>query len=379
MNSLTAECIPNKTVRIRPSDPPWITTAIRKLIRKRKRAYHKAKQIDTPRLWNKFKKLRNKVIESIRLSKQQYLDQLSSKLKSNTLSSKDWWSTLKSFITPKTKSSIPTLEKDGHIYSDDTDKANLLNNFFRDQTLLDDSNAQLPNIDCNVNSLLSNLVIIPTKVESVLKSLPLVKAVGSDDINNRTLRELAHELSFSICSLLNQSLSLGKFPDIWKDALVCPIPKGGNAASVSNYRPISLLSCLEKVSERVVFKHLYNHFRDNGILSPLQSGFIPGDSTTNQLTFPYNTFCQALDSGKEVRVVVCDVSKAFDRVWHKGLLCKLRAAGISGSLLSWFSSYLSERRQRVIHSRHTFRLELHLCGSPTGIHSWSTAISSVHK
>ena len=171
MNSLTAECIPNKTVRIRPSDPPWITTAIRKLIRKRKRAYHKAKQIDTPRLWNKFKKLRNKVIESIRLSKQQYLDQLSSKLKSNTLSPKDWWSTLKSFITPTTKSSIPTLEKDGHIYSDDTDKANLLNNFFRDQTLLDDSNAQLPNIDCNVNSLLSNLVIIPTEVESVLKKI----------------------------------------------------------------------------------------------------------------------------------------------------------------------------------------------------------------
>ena len=122
----------------------------------------------------------------------------------------------------------------------------------------------------------------------------------------------------------------------------------GNAASVSNYRPISLLSCLEKVPERVIFKHLYNHFRDNDILSPLQSGFTPGDSTTNQLTFPYNTFCKALDSGKEVCVVFCDVSKAFDRVWHKGLLCKLRAAGITGSLQFWLSSYLSERRQRVI-------------------------------
>ena len=79
LNALTAECIPNKTVRIRPSDPPWITTAIRKLIRKRKRAYRRAKQIDTPRLWSNFKKKRNKVIESIRQSKQQFLDQLSSK------------------------------------------------------------------------------------------------------------------------------------------------------------------------------------------------------------------------------------------------------------------------------------------------------------
>ena len=146
--------------------------------------------------------------------------------------------------------------------------------------------------------------------------------------------------------MINQSLRLGIFPDTWKDALVCPIFKGGDPAFVTNYRPISLLSCLEKVPERIIFKHLYNHLHDNGVLTPLQSGFIPGDSTTNQLTFLYNSFCQTLDSGKEIRVVFCGVSKAC--VWHKGLLCKLRAAGISGSLRSWFESYLSERRQRVI-------------------------------
>ena len=184
-------------------------------------------------------------------------------------------------------------------------------------------------------------------MEYVLKSLPLGKAVGPDGINNRILRGLAHKLSNPFCSLINQSLRIGIFPDSWKDAHVCPIFKGGDSASVSNYRPISLLSCLDKVSERAVFKHLYNHFHDNNILTPLQSGFIPGDSTTNQLTFLYNTFCQALDSGKEVRVVFCDVSKAFDRVWHKGLLCKLKAAGVSGSLLSWLGSYLSNRKQRV--------------------------------
>ena len=80
----------------------------------------------------------------------------------------------------------------------------------------------------------------------------------------------------------------------------------------------------------------------------MQSGFIPGDSTVNQLTYLYNTFCQALDSGKEVRVVFCDVSKAFDRVWHEGLLLKLEAAGITGNLLTWFRSYLTDRRQRVV-------------------------------
>ena len=79
-----------------------------------------------------------------------------------------------------------------------------------------------------------------------------------------------------------------------------------------------------------------------------KSGFIPGDSTVNQLTYLYNTFCQALDVGKEVRVVFCDISKAFDRVWHAGLLLKLEAAGVTGEVLTWFKSYLPNRKQRVV-------------------------------
>ena len=83
-------------------------------------------------------------------------------------------------------------------------------------------------------------------------------------------------------------------------------------------------------------------------MSCLQSGFVSGDSTVNQLADIYNTFCKALDEGKEVRAVFCDISKAFDRVWHKGLLFKLRKAGINGQLLDWFSNYLTNRKQRFV-------------------------------
>ena len=75
---------------------------------------------------------------------------------------------------------------------------------------------------------------------------------------------------------------------------------------------------------------------------------MPGDSTTNQLVEIYNTFYKALDEEKEVRAIFCDISKAFDRVWHKGLLFKPQNVGISGYLLQWFSSYLSGRKQRVV-------------------------------
>ena len=119
---------------------------------------------------------------------------------------------------------------------------------------------------------------------------------------------------------------------------------------VSNYRPVSLLNTLYKTFQRSIFKHIYNHFCDNDILSPLQSGFIPGDSTVYQLTYLYDTFFHALDSGKEVRVVFCDISKAFDRVWHASLIQKLKAAGIEGSLLNWFIDYRSNRKQRVTFS-----------------------------
>ena len=83
-------------------------------------------------------------------------------------------------------------------------------------------------------------------------------------------------------------------------------------------------------------------------MSALQSGFIPGDSTVNQIVDIYNTFCKSLDEGEEVRAVFCDISKAFDGVWHRGLLFKLESIGVSDCLLLWFKSYLSDRKQRVV-------------------------------
>ena len=87
---------------------------------------------------------------------------------------------------------------------------------------------------------------------------------------------------------------------------------------------------------------------DRKVLTTLQSGFISGDSTVNQLVDIYNSFCKALDEGKEVRAIFCDISKAFDRVWHKGLSYKLQKVGITGHLLQWFADYLNNRKQRVV-------------------------------
>ena len=153
---------------------------------------------------------------------------------------------------------------------------------------------------------LNPIIHTPAEIEIVLKSLPVGKAVEPDGISNKILRELSVELSLPFCSLFNQSLQTGVFIDCWKISNVCPIPKSENRSSISNYRPVSLLCTSEKVFERTGFKHIFNHFQYNNILTPLQSGFIPGDST--QFTYLYDSFSHALDFGKKVRVVFCDIS-----------------------------------------------------------------------
>ena len=228
-------------------------------------------------------------------------------------------------------------------------------------------NKHLPNIPINNQGpKLTNIHIQSKEVNDALKVLKSGKATGPDTINNIVLKELSNELSLPLCNLFNQSLRLSKVPRQWKLAHVCAIFKKKDPHDVCNYRPISLLSAISKVLERIIHKQVFNFFHDNKFISSFQSGFVPKDSTVNQLTYIYHTFCKALDDGKEVRSVFCDISKAFDRVWHKGLLFKLEQSGISSSLLLWFKDYLSDRTQCVVLSGSSSDTVPILAGVPQG-------------
>ena len=106
--------------------------------------------------------------------------------------------------------------------------------------------------------------------------------------------------------------------------------------------------------------------KGNGLLSRFQSGFIPGDLTTCQLVQVYHLLCEALDNKKDVRVIFCDISKAFDRVWHDGLLCKLQRIGICDDLLKWYKSYLMRRKQEVVLGNTKSRIGEINAGVPQG-------------
>ena len=148
--------------------------------------------------------------------------------------------------------------------------------------------------------------------------------------------------------LFNRLINEGTFPDGWKYSYVIPIPKKGDSNDPSNHRPISLLNPLDKVMERIVFKHIYNHMYTNDLLYRYQSGFLPGHSTTFQLIDIYHSICNAFDNNQFSCMVFCDISKAFDRVWHQGLIFKLKQYGISNDLLAFLSNYLSNRKQSLV-------------------------------
>ena len=103
-----------------------------------------------------------------------------------------------------------------------------------------------------------------------------------------------------------------------------------------------------RYSRKLYIKHIFNFFKIAFILKTSQSGFVPGDSFVNQFVDIYNTFCKALDEGKEVRTIFCDINTAFDRVSHKCLIFKHKTIAISGSVLLWFTYHLDNRKQKLV-------------------------------
>ena len=208
--------------------------------------------------------------------------------------------------------------------------------------------------------MLQNLVL------DLLKSIDTNKATGPDGISPKLLKEAGSAISPSLTKLFNLSLSECKVPKEWKKADVVPLHKKNAKSIADNYRPVSLLSCVSKLLERLVFKHMYNYFKEHFIISIHQSGFKIGDSTVHQLSFLYHMFCSAIDEKKDVRIVFCDIKKAFDRVWHSGLLYKLEKCGITGPLLRWLKDYLTERYQRVLVKGQSSDWGLIKAGVPQG-------------
>ena len=199
----------------------------------------------------------------------------------------------------------------------------------------------------DVQSRLINEITLD-EIETAIKASPN-KAPGPDNIFMNSIKHLPPRALKSLHLIYNACLRLGHVPLIWKSAIITMIAKPDkDPVDPSSYRPISLLSCLQKILEKIITSRLYDYLELNNFLSPSQSGFRPNLCTTDQLVRLHHDALEAVHSKKHLLALFFDVTKAFDRVWHAGLIYKLtHLFKLPLQLLRWIASYLSERSFRV--------------------------------
>ena len=341
--------IPNRTILVRPRDSPWFTGELRKMKRRLIRLYHKAKSKKTPLHWKNYKDYNREYHECLDRAEHEYNMYLRGSLRENR-NTKSWWRTVKHILGKCKNESYPPMfdENQNHYVTTSRSKANLFNEFFISHSNVNLENARLPDDGVTPGPILENISITENDVRDIIKTLDVNKSTGHDGMSCRMIKAAGDVLVPPLTRLFNLCLINNRFPNTWKMANVLPLYKKDGKDQCSNYRPVSVLPIVSKLFERIIFKNVYNFFQDNKVLTEHQSGFRPGDSTVNQLAYLYHTFCEALDRKKDIRIIFFDISKAFDRVWHDGLIYKLKHLGINGNLLSFFKDYLDNRQQRVL-------------------------------
>ena len=245
---------------------------------------------------------------------------------------------------------IPPLLENDIFVLDFTDNAQIFNDYFMLQCTTLDTGSEIPLEDPLFAPPLTNFKISDEKVLRIIRSLNPSKAHSWDDISARMIKICDHAIVPRLRMIFETCLAKGIFLQVWKQANVVPVHEKGTKNLRKNYRPISILPLFGKMLEKLTFDTLYEHLNMHGLLDTNQSGFRPGDSTINQLLTIVHTVFEAFDCNPPlgVRSVYLDISKASDRVWHDGLIFKLRRCSISGKLLSLVESFLADRKQRTV-------------------------------
>ena len=196
----------------------------------------------------------------------------------------------------------------------------------------------------------ASLFLIPTcedELIQIVTDLPAKASSGHDNISNILLKEIINPLAHVLVEVFNKSMTTGEFPNIMKLAEVVPLYKNKEHYLESNYRPISLLTTISKILEKIMYRRVYSFLQDTGQIYSSQYGFRANHSCEHVVGQAVSSIVKGLENRHYVACVLLDLSKAFDTIDHKILLKKLELYGVRGIALNWFGSYLSNRKLRV--------------------------------
>lgn len=203
-----------------------------------------------------------------------------------------------------------------------------------------------------VNELKAKIVEPPNEtytnsdeIKMIIKRLKNSKAPGLDGIQNSLIKKLPDTAIEALAKIFNACFKLNYFPKEFRIAKIIPIPKPGKDHSqAGNYRPISLLSSISKIFERIIHNRITTFFEENNIIPPQQFGFRSQHSTTHQLLRVAKFIKKNKTLRKSIGMILLDIEKAFDCVWHNGLLYKLHLFNVPEYLIKLIMSFINERQ-----------------------------------
>lgn len=356
-------CAFSTTVQVRNSKAirkPWITSGLLKCMLKRDKLHTEAKKehnkenVIVQQKYKNYRNTCNNLIQNLKdAHEKKELDDASG-------NNKKIWTAVKKICNIKTKNAkcMDLLQ----IHSDPKQSLNHVNHFFSNigeqlaqltMSRINKTETELAAmIDSHSSGNLSgaSFFVTPTdqvEVTKIISNLKENSAGGWDGITNKILKLSKQHLAAPIAFLCNLSISTGTVPAAMKIANICPIFKSGDKTIASNYRPISLLTSLSKILEKVMNIRLLKFLEKNALISENQYGFRNNRSTEDAVTDLTDFVVTKIDEGYKCTGVFLDLAKAFDTISRNILLKRMEELGIRGTPLKWFESYLTGRTQRV--------------------------------
>ena len=369
--SILNKVAPVKKKYLRANHSKFITKELRKAIMHRTKLRNIFLRNKTESSRINYNKQRNKCVSILKKAKREYFNNLNmAKITDN----KKFWGTVKPLFSGKIKSKNKiTLFENNEMVSNEENVAIIFNKYFAnivpslginfDPNLISQTDSNIDYIDrCTqkyknhpsihaISKALSNCSIFSFKpvnkdrVEKEIKKINTKTAIQSNDIPSKLIKEFEELFSIFIANNFNNCLEESFFPESLKKAEVLPIFKKANKTEKSNYRPISILSNISKIYEKIMFEQLNDHF--DKILSKYQCGFRKGHNAQHCLLVMIEKFRKIRDKKGVSAAVLTDLSKAFDCISHDLLIAKMNAYGVDKKSLSFVSAYLNNRQQKT--------------------------------
>ena len=371
LNKLVNKHAPLKSLskrKFKQFSKPWITKGLLKSIKIKNALFASGDMV-------KYKFYRNKITTLIRHSKKLYYHTYFTQYMNDM---KKTWTGINEIMSGNKRKSKPIvglkrLNGNG-VTHNVAELPNVLNDFF--STVGQKLASNIPDANCRYKDYLANAnftssfffePVISADIELEISLLPSNKAYGLYSCPVRVLKGAKNIISPPLAELINLSVQTGKYPSKLKHAKIIPVYKGDDETDPSNYRPISLVSVLNRIFEKTMYNRLKTYIEDNELLYEAQYGFRENFSTQHAILDIVDTIQTNMDKKMFTCGIFLDFKKAFDTVNHVILLDKLHYYGVRGIVHEWFSSYLANRTQTThIDNDHISSKKNSVTGVPQG-------------